>query len=77
METLLFYILAISVTILATFAVTYVIVTLYINHKRKIAPKYHFTSPMEQHQMRRDYELKPTVQTGIDGTNAMNDFKKG
>ena len=60
-------------TLLASFAIC----TLYINSKNRVSPKYHYTSPVEEKSLKRDFDLTPNNQTGVDGDNALKGFIKG
>jgi len=73
----LFYIFIFAGVLLLTFLTTYLICYFYIKQKRAVKPKYHYTSPVEEKALRRDYELKPTNQTGIDGDSALKRYHRG
>lgn len=62
--------------LLITFLIAFLLSRLYIHSKRRGRHKYHFSSPAEVYSIRRDFELKPTAQAGIDGDTALSKIKR-
>jgi len=72
-----FYLLIFALTALVTFLLSYFVTTIYISYSRRSTLKYSYTAPMVPYTIRRDYELKPSEQTGIDGDSALKNYKRG